>query len=82
MNTFALQFFAEQAARAFLGWLRDVPALLAALFTAWQLWPDPVPAPLFFGEFPAGAADRTVVNGLPPIVRRYVAEMPQGTATR
>ena len=74
-------FAAEQAARALLGWLRDVPALLAALFTAWELWPDPVPAPLVFGEFPAGAADKTWVQGLPSIVRPYLDQMPAGTWT-
>lgn len=74
--TFALAFRAEQAARRLLGWLREVPALLALLFTAWMLWPAPVPPPLVFGEYPPDAAERTIVGGLPPIVRPYVASVP------
>lgn len=73
-----IAFAAEQAARRFPGWLRDVPALLAALFTAWRLWPDPVPAPLMF---PEGADEWTLVQGLPPIVRPYLDQMPEGTWT-
>ena len=68
-------FAAEQATRRLLGWLREVPGLLASLLTAaWVLLPEPVPPPPAYDE---NADARTIILRSPlELVRPYAADVP------